>query len=275
MRSAFLYILFSLISFGGQAQPDPDQFLFGHIHVEVDSGAYTSYVEFNRSGDSLTYNRIHYINEQSGTFFTKPKKVLVSRGMNVFSTVFGIHYLNSSGEDVYLYLFGNREENGIVNVNGKSVALERMDLQKGTYLINWSSNQEATFHQQIQNHVDLSKKKLEMSLDSIQQLVASKRWCSKKKRAEYKYREEEHIRYNYENDPNRFLGYYKVYYTNTVPVDHPFGLDNYVFIITEKAVKQQKVSEFSVSMDEVIQYINSGTCDHPEVARKILESLNE
>lgn len=273
-KQIVFFLLFLNYSMTGQAQPDPEQFLFNHIYVDVDSGAQASFLTLSAWNDSILYSKNNYFNQEENLVFSAPDRSLIVNNLNPNTTVFGIHYLNSKQENVYVYLFGTLEKNGIIDLNGKGeVALERMDLQRGTYFIDWSSRQNKEFHQRIQKHVKQNDQKYQASLDSLQVEIKNKRWCSKRKRAEFSFLEKEKIRYKHENDSNRFLGYYEVYYETTAQPNGPYKLDNFVFIVNEKAAQEQKISDYPISQEEVIEYINTGTCKNPELAQQILETL--
>ncbi len=195
--------------------------------------------------------------------------------LNPNRTVFGIHYLNSKQENVYVYLFGTIEENSLMEIGGnnRQVAFERMDLKQGTYFVDWSSRQKKEFQHKILERVERNDQKYRLSLDSLQVEIERKRWCSKKKQERIGFLEKEKIRHKYENDENRFLGYYGVYYESTAKSNRPYMLDNHVFIVKKKALEQQKISDYPISTSEVIEYINTGDCNNPELAEQILESL--
>jgi hypothetical protein len=182
MTKSSIFATLALVAAATQikAQPDPGTFRFGHLYVQAEAGSSTSFYSFRKSGETILSEKRAYRGKQPGAVFEASERVLIADEMSRASMLYGLHLVNSKGEDVYVYVYapytspverlaadGTSAE--FIHLDGSdAVLIEKADLKKGTYLIDWSDRSSSGFHTQIAHHVGEERKKLKQWKDSLQ-----------------------------------------------------------------------------------------------------------
>lgn len=288
--NCFVFLFFQ--NYQCLGQPDPNQFMRGLRYVEVDSGYSTSYTGFTKSLDTIQYFKESFDKQNDEKVFHESQRAYIPGNFFRGNFLYGIHYINTDEKDVYVYVYFEGWNSQIENLysgrayNTDSIiilntdiaaALNKMNLMEGTYLVDWSAKQTLPFHQKIIQSVNESNDELVFWVDSVKR-VEHHFYLSKRKKqvVSQDLHERTLIRAKSENQ-TRYLGYYELYqdWGYSYSRNPLYAYDQSVFIINQKVVDEQQVSTETVSPDEIINYIKTGSCVNNEVARKLLSVLEE
>jgi hypothetical protein len=183
MKTLFTIIALQACIYITWGQPSQNEFKYKFIQFQADSGAINSYLHFSRLSinDSVIYQEMMH----DGQFmaWVKGERQMISDQSIIIrmpsvqkgKELIALHFLNTADEEVYVYLHLKKGEHmGFEFSDQDIISIERLNLSKGTYLIDWSSPYRSRFYEKIEEKIahekEIFQKKItEINLESTKE----------------------------------------------------------------------------------------------------------
>lgn len=268
------------------------------IDLAKDEKGRIIFYEFIKDNDVITL-KDKYFNEHFERVISPVKNNVINIPLEAYkpseSIMLGLHFFNNNKEDVYIYThFPIKESLGFVFGENDTISFGKMDLEKGTYLLDWDDKSNS--YKKIENNIYIEKIYFERAITEldfpkIYEKIKYYRDNNDTKGSadslhfyENIYKERKAIadklETDYNNNSDRYSGYFIVkkklnemahsfdLYGSWRPASHE-GL-NIKIDITEKALKEYKLSNEPISPKEIERYYKIYNIEKPTTIKKIL-----